>query len=214
MTTVYILWLQGQQRSCNYIVGKGLERPQTFNDIPPRVIAFSKDTNGIFDLHGWIFFDASLEFSFNQRRVCVVQKIFERIARLGESLVEYTCQRRHSRMIVTFMRTQLPERGIQRVRQVWVGLVSHEVVFEMLPRLLIAVDHTHQRGVALKDVINEWDGDYDTGGWCGERQARKTLYKRCKQRRGQMRGTQKQFREAEKPAPIFKVQEILVKEGV
>jgi len=29
-----------------------------------------------------------------------------------------------------------------------------------------------------------------------------------------MRGAQKQFREAEKPAPIFKVQEILVEEGI
>jgi hypothetical protein len=43
-----------------------LKRPQTFNNIPPRVIPFSEDTNGFIYLHGWIFFDTSPEFSFDQ----------------------------------------------------------------------------------------------------------------------------------------------------
>ena len=43
-----------------------LKRPQTFNDIPLRVIPLSEDTNGFIGLHSWIFLDTSPEFSFDQ----------------------------------------------------------------------------------------------------------------------------------------------------
>lgn len=52
--------------------------------------------------------------------------------------------------------------------------------FERLRGHLIAVDHTHQSRVLLEYVIDEWDRNYDTGGGCSEREARKTLHKRSK----------------------------------
>ena len=63
--------------------------------------------------------------------------------------------------------------------------------FEGLRGHPITVDHTHQGRVSLEYVINEWDRNYYTGGGCSEREARKTLDKRGKKRRGEMPGKKK-----------------------
>jgi hypothetical protein len=50
----------------------------------------------------------------------------------------------------------------------------------------IAVNHAHQRRVALKYVINEWNRNHDAGRGSGERQAREALDKRGEKRRRQV----------------------------
>lgn len=129
----------------------------------------------VLDDGGFLLF--LLELTLEQAGVAVVEEVFQVVLLLGELLGDDAGDAGNRRVIVRLDGLQLPQRTVDGMGELWIGLIG---VIRVIAQVMLkfgvrwvgtAVDHEGGGGVRLEEVVYEGNDCHDGGGGCEETEA-------------------------------------------